>query len=144
AGACRRRSRSDGARSLLVQVLDVGAARRLRRHRAALRARLALRKSREPFGEQPRALSPRRADRNRLCRRFLPHYRSLRAQRQTSGIRRGASLLSAAPILLVFAIFAVLMYLRWVPALVAVPAMAVAMSLVAGVPPAKLGEIVSG
>jgi hypothetical protein len=46
--------------------------------------------------------------------------------------------------LLVFAVFAVLMYLRWVPALVAVPAMAVLMSLVAGVPPAKLGEIVSG
>ncbi len=35
------------------------------------------------------------------------------------------------------------MYLRWVPALVAVPAMAILMALVAGVPVAKLGEIVS-
>ena len=45
--------------------------------------------------------------------------------------------------LLVFAVFAVLMYLRWVPALVAVPAMAILMALVAGVPVSKLGEIVS-
>ncbi len=45
--------------------------------------------------------------------------------------------------LLVFAVFAVLMYLRWVPALVAVPAMAILMALVAGVPVPKLGEIVS-
>jgi hypothetical protein len=45
-------------------------------------------------------------------------------------------------VLLVFALFAVLMYLRWVPALVAVPAMAVLMAVVAGVPVSKLGEIV--
>jgi len=52
--------------------------------------------------------------------------------------------MTAAFILLVFAVFAVLMYRRWIPALVAVPAMAVLMSLVAGVPATKLGEIVAG
>ena len=36
------------------------------------------------------------------------------------------------------------MYRRWLPALVAVPAMAIVMSLVAGVPALKLGEIVTG
>jgi len=36
------------------------------------------------------------------------------------------------------------MYRRWVPALVAVPAMAVLMALVAGVPASRLGEIVTG
>jgi hypothetical protein len=36
------------------------------------------------------------------------------------------------------------MYRRWVPALVAVPAMAILMSLVAGVPVARLGTIVAG
>ena len=50
----------------------------------------------------------------------------------------------AALILLVFAFFAVLMYRRWMPALVAVPAMAILMSLAAGVPISRLGEIVSG
>ncbi len=52
--------------------------------------------------------------------------------------------MTAALILLVFAVFAVLMYLRWVPALVAVPAMALLMSVAAGVPPAQLGGIVTG
>jgi hypothetical protein len=52
--------------------------------------------------------------------------------------------MSAAFILLVFAVFAVLMYRRWVPAIVAVPAMALLMSLVAGVPVPKLGAIVTG
>lgn len=51
--------------------------------------------------------------------------------------------MAAALILLVFAIFAVLMYLRRLPALVAVPAMALLMSLAAGVPPARLGGIVT-
>jgi hypothetical protein len=51
---------------------------------------------------------------------------------------------TAALILLVFAVFAVMMYRRWVPALVAVPAMAVFMSLVAGVPVSKLGDIIAG
>ncbi|MGB9650354.1 MAG: hypothetical protein WCB01_00975, partial [Candidatus Cybelea sp.] len=51
--------------------------------------------------------------------------------------------MSAIFVLAVFAFFAVLMYLRWVPALVAVPAMAVMMALVAGVPLSKLGVIVS-
>ena len=37
-----------------------------------------------------------------------------------------------------------MMYRRWVPALVAVPAMAICMSLVAGVPVPKLGEIITG
>jgi hypothetical protein len=50
---------------------------------------------------------------------------------------------SAALILLVFALFAVLMYRRWVPALVAVPAMAIFMSLAAGVPVVRLGGIVT-
>ncbi len=52
--------------------------------------------------------------------------------------------MTALFILLVFAVFAVLMYRRWVPALVAVPAMALLMSLVAGVPPSKLGAIITG
>ncbi len=51
--------------------------------------------------------------------------------------------MSAAWILLVFAFFAVLMYRRWVPALVAVPAMALLMSLAAGVPGTKLGGIIT-
>jgi hypothetical protein len=51
---------------------------------------------------------------------------------------------SALLILLVFVVFAALMYLRLVPAIVAVPLMAVAMSLAAGVPAAQLGEIVTG
>src|ERR1700729_1078185 len=52
--------------------------------------------------------------------------------------------MTAVLILLVFAVFAVLMYLRWVPALVAVPAMALLMSVAAGVPPAQLRGIVTG
>ncbi|MGC1380048.1 MAG: hypothetical protein WA814_03355, partial [Candidatus Baltobacteraceae bacterium] len=52
--------------------------------------------------------------------------------------------MSAALILLVFAFFAVMMYRRAMPALVAVPAMAIAMSLVAGVPFVDLGGIVTG
>ncbi|HEV3090373.1 MAG TPA: hypothetical protein VGX91_02910 [Candidatus Cybelea sp.] len=51
--------------------------------------------------------------------------------------------MSAALILLVFASFAVLMYLRWVPALVAVPCMALLMSLAAGVPFHSLGGIIT-
>ncbi len=43
-----------------------------------------------------------------------------------------------------FAFFAVMMYRRWMPAIVAVPAMAILMSLAAGVPFAKLGGIVTG
>ncbi len=56
----------------------------------------------------------------------------------------GSRRVTAALILLVFALFAVAMYRRWLPALVAVPAMAIVMSLVAGVPALKLGEIVTG
>src|SRR5579871_3290334 len=52
--------------------------------------------------------------------------------------------MTATFILVVFAVFALLMYRRWMPALVAVPAMALIMSLVAGVPAAKLGAIVAG
>lgn len=52
--------------------------------------------------------------------------------------------MSAVLILLVFAVFALLMYRRWMPALVAVPAMALIMALVAGVPAANLGGIVTG
>ncbi len=52
--------------------------------------------------------------------------------------------MTAALILLVFAFFAVLMYLRAVPALVAVPVMAIVMALAAGVPAARLGGIVTG
>jgi hypothetical protein len=52
--------------------------------------------------------------------------------------------MTALFVLLVFAVFAALMYRRWMPALVAVPAMALTMSLVAGVPAAKLGAIVTG
>ena len=51
--------------------------------------------------------------------------------------------MTAVLILLVFAVFAVLMYARWVPALIAVPAMAIVMSLAAGVPAWHLGEIVT-
>ena len=46
--------------------------------------------------------------------------------------------------LLVFAFFAVLMFRRWMPALVAVPCMAIAMSLAAGVPFGRLGGVVTG
>lgn len=52
--------------------------------------------------------------------------------------------MTALLILLVFAVFAVLMYRRWVPALVAVPTMAILMALVAGVPGSKMGAIVTG
>ncbi|HEY6449568.1 MAG TPA: hypothetical protein VIX60_02695, partial [Candidatus Cybelea sp.] len=52
--------------------------------------------------------------------------------------------MTAGLILLVFAVFALAMYRRWLPALVAVPVMAIVMSLVAGVPALKLGEIVTG
>ncbi|MBV9718809.1 MAG: hypothetical protein JOZ77_05790 [Candidatus Eremiobacteraeota bacterium] len=52
--------------------------------------------------------------------------------------------MSALAILIVFAFFAVLMYRRWIPALVAVPAMALVMSLVAGVPSARIGGIITG
>ncbi|HMF28097.1 MAG TPA: hypothetical protein VKE42_04955, partial [Candidatus Cybelea sp.] len=51
--------------------------------------------------------------------------------------------MTAVFVLLVFAVFALLMYRRWMPALVAVPAMALIMALVAGVPAAKLGGIVT-
>ncbi len=51
--------------------------------------------------------------------------------------------MSAALVLVVFLFFAVAMYARWMPALIAVPAMAVAMSLVAGVPFDRLGGIVT-
>jgi hypothetical protein len=50
---------------------------------------------------------------------------------------------SAVPILAVFAVFAVLMYRRVLPAIVAVPLMAVTMSLAAGVGVAGLGAIVT-
>ncbi|MEO6835685.1 MAG: hypothetical protein ABI231_07260 [Candidatus Tumulicola sp.] len=52
--------------------------------------------------------------------------------------------MTAALILLVFAAFAAMMYLRWLPALVAVPLMAIAMSLAAGVGVSQLGTIVAG
>ncbi|HEY5427186.1 MAG TPA: hypothetical protein VIJ77_11600 [Candidatus Tumulicola sp.] len=52
--------------------------------------------------------------------------------------------MSAALILAVFVVFAILMYLRRLPALVAVPLMAVVMSLAAGVGVAQLGPIVAG
>jgi hypothetical protein len=51
---------------------------------------------------------------------------------------------SAALILAVFVVFAVMMYLRWLPAIVAVPLMAVAMSLAAGVAFAQLGTVIAG
>jgi hypothetical protein len=49
---------------------------------------------------------------------------------------------SAALVLLVFAVFAALMYARKMPAIVAVPLMAVVMALAAGVPAGALGGIV--
>ena len=52
--------------------------------------------------------------------------------------------MTAAFILVIFAIFAILMYRRVAPALVAVPAMAILMSFVAGVPVTRLGAIVTG
>jgi hypothetical protein len=45
-------------------------------------------------------------------------------------------------ILVVFLIFAALMYTRTMPALLAVPAMAVVMALAAGVPPAVVGDVI--
>lgn len=52
--------------------------------------------------------------------------------------------MSAVAVLSVFAVFALLMYVRWLPALLAVPLMAVAMSLAAGVGFDRLGAIVAG
>ncbi|HEY9086241.1 MAG TPA: hypothetical protein VIN40_09965, partial [Candidatus Tyrphobacter sp.] len=51
--------------------------------------------------------------------------------------------MSAFLVLLVFAAFAVLMYMRKMPAIVAVPLMAVVMALAAGVPAGALGGIVT-
>lgn len=50
--------------------------------------------------------------------------------------------MSAALVLIVFLGFAALMYLRWMPAILAIPLMAMAMSLAAGVPFTHLGSIV--
>src|SRR5579872_3016213 len=50
--------------------------------------------------------------------------------------------MSAVLVLVVFLAFAVMMYRRWMPAIVAVPTMAVTMALVAGVPFAQLPPIV--
>jgi hypothetical protein len=50
---------------------------------------------------------------------------------------------TASLILLVFAFFAVMMFRRWMPALIAVPCMAIVMSVAAGVPVAKLGGIIT-
>jgi hypothetical protein len=49
--------------------------------------------------------------------------------------------MSAVPILVVFVVFAGMMYARWVPAILAVPLMAVTMSLAAGVPVSRVGEV---
>ncbi len=43
-------------------------------------------------------------------------------------------MIAAILVLAVFAVFAVLMFRRWMPAIIAVPMMAVAMMLVVGVP----------
>jgi hypothetical protein len=51
--------------------------------------------------------------------------------------------MSAALILAVFAAFAAMMYRRWVPAILAVPLMAVVMSVAAGVPLAHLETVVT-
>jgi hypothetical protein len=51
---------------------------------------------------------------------------------------------SAALVLIVFLFFAVAMYLRWLPALIAVPAMAIVMSVAAGVPASQLGDVIVG
>lgn len=51
--------------------------------------------------------------------------------------------MSAIPILAVFVVFAVLMYLRRLPAIVAVPLMAVTMALAAGVSFGRVGAIVA-
>jgi hypothetical protein len=50
---------------------------------------------------------------------------------------------TAALVLLVFVVVACMMYARWMPAIVAVPFMAIAMSLAAGVPADRLGPIVT-
>ncbi|MEO7201822.1 MAG: hypothetical protein ABI431_03810 [Candidatus Tumulicola sp.] len=52
--------------------------------------------------------------------------------------------MTAILVLLAFAVFAVLMYVRVLPALIAVPAMGLTMALAAGVHPAALGSIVTG
>ena len=54
-------------------------------------------------------------------------------------------MIAAIAVLIVFAAFAVMMFRRWMPAIVAVPAMAVAMMLVVGVPLPQIAELtVSG
>ncbi len=52
--------------------------------------------------------------------------------------------MTALLVLVVFLVFAATMYARWLPALVAVPAMAIVMSIAAGVPFSELGTIVVG
>ncbi len=51
--------------------------------------------------------------------------------------------MSAVLILFVFLVFAAVMYLRWMPAILAVPLMALAMALAAGVPVWQLGALVT-
>jgi hypothetical protein len=51
--------------------------------------------------------------------------------------------MNAVLVLIAFAVFAVLMYVRVLPALIAVPAMGLTMALAAGVHPAALGSIVT-
>jgi hypothetical protein len=52
--------------------------------------------------------------------------------------------MNAVLVLIAFAVFAVLMYVRVLPALIAVPAMGLTMALAAGVHPGALGSIVTG
>ncbi|MBV8149088.1 MAG: hypothetical protein JO092_08360 [Candidatus Eremiobacteraeota bacterium] len=52
--------------------------------------------------------------------------------------------MTALLVLLVFLFFAAAMYMRWLPALLAVPCMALLMSLAAGVPPRELSTIIVG
>ncbi|MGC2131344.1 MAG: hypothetical protein WA629_14765, partial [Candidatus Aquilonibacter sp.] len=53
-------------------------------------------------------------------------------------------MIAALGVLTVFLVSAVLMYRRMMPAIIAIPVMAVAMALVAGVPWPQIGEIVTG
>lgn len=50
-------------------------------------------------------------------------------------------MIGALLVLVVFAVFAVMMFRRWMPAILAVPAMAVAMMLVVGVPLAQIAAV---
>ncbi len=105
-------------------------------HRAALRGRLALREHGAGAGAHPAALPARRGRRAALRRPDRRgRARGLLAHRQGAGVGRGDVIgsLSGVAIVAVFLLLAGLMIARKLPALLAVPLMALATAALAGV-----------